>query len=133
MSRIILLVLLLPASVLADDLPLFNSDEVLQLTIEAPMRTLIRSAEKRPVVDATASYTDADGKTVELPVQISTRGKSRLTVCRFPPLSLRIKKKVASGTEFAGQKSLKIVIAKAVRNSGITCCRSMASTRHSMF
>jgi hypothetical protein len=73
------------------------------------MRTLIRSAEKRPVVDATASYTDADGKTVELPVQISTRGKSRLTVCRFPPLSLRIKKKVASGTEFAGQKSLKIV------------------------
>ena len=99
----------LPLAAAADGLPLFDSDESLQLTIEAPLRTLIRNAEDRPVVDGTATYINGRGEPVSLPVKVSTRGKSRLTVCRFPPLSLSVKKKDAAGTVFEGQKSLKIV------------------------
>jgi hypothetical protein len=105
----ILSVLLIATHGGAQGLPLFDSNETLHLTIEAPMRTLIRNAEDRPVVDGTATYTDTNGNTVSVPVQMSTRGKSRLTVCRFPPLSLSVKKKAAKGTVFEGQKSLKIV------------------------
>ena len=109
MVRALIAILVLPLTAYADGLPLFNSDDTLQLTIEAPIRSLVRNAEDRPVVDGTATYIDVDGASVTLPVQVSTRGKSRLTVCRFPPLSLSVKKKDAAGTVFEGQKSLKIV------------------------
>jgi hypothetical protein len=103
------LLLLAPFTSMADGLPLFDSDEPFSLTIEAPLRTLIREATKRPTVDGIARYTDVDGNTVSLAVQMSTRGKSRLTVCKFPPLSFNVRKKAAAGTVFEGQKSLKMV------------------------
>ena len=107
--RVFLLLILMPAAALADDSPLFNSDEPLEITIEFPLRDVMRKAKNRPVVDGVASYTNADGSVTSLPVEMSTRGKSRLSVCRFPPLALSVKKKAAAGTVFAGQKSLKIV------------------------
>ncbi len=106
----ILVLLLLPVAVAADDLPLFASDDTLDITIELPLRTLVRRASDRPVVDAVASYVDADGQVISRPIKVSTRGKSRLEVCSFPPLSLSIeRKKDAKGTVFEGQKSLKLV------------------------
>ena len=107
--RTLLLFALLPGAVLGGELPLFSSDEPLEITIEFPLRDVIRKAKDRPVVDGVASYTNADGDVTSLDVKMSTRGKSRLTVCRFPPLALSVKKKAAEGTVFEGQKSLKIV------------------------
>ena len=107
--RSFLILLLMPAACLADGLPLFATDEPLEITIEFPLRDLMRKAKDRPVVDGLASYTNADGSVTSLPVKMSTRGKSRLGVCRFPPLALSVKKKAAAGTVFEGQKSLKIV------------------------
>jgi len=40
---------------------------------------------------------------------MTTRGRSRLELCPFPPLSLRVGKKAAKGTILEGQKKLKIV------------------------
>ena len=107
--RSLLILLLAPATCLADGLPLFASDEPLEITIEFPLRDVMRKAKDRPVVDGTASYRNADGSVTSLPVKMSTRGKSRLGVCRFPPLALSVKKKAAADTVFEGQKSLKIV------------------------
>ena len=107
--RAVLLLVLLPLAALADELPLFDADEPLEITIEFPLRDLMRKAKDRPVVDGVASYTNAGGSVTSLPVKMSTRGKSRLAVCRFPPLALSVKKKAAAGTVFEGQKSLKIV------------------------
>ena len=101
--------LLLPGVVLADEPLLLDSDEPLEITIEFPVRQIMRKAADRPVVDGVATYTSAEGDVTSLPVQMSTRGKSRLNVCQFPPLSLSVKKKAAKGTVFEGQKSLKIV------------------------
>lgn len=98
-----------PAAVIGDGPPLFDADEPLEITIEFPLRDLMRQAADRPVVDGLASYTNASGEVSSLAVKISTRGRSRLAVCRFPPLALSVKKKAAEGTIFEGQKSLKIV------------------------
>jgi hypothetical protein len=40
---------------------------------------------------------------------MTTRGKSRLEYCKFPPLSMNLKKKQVEGTIFEGQNKLKIV------------------------
>ena len=93
----------------ADGLPLFASEDPIDLTIQLPLQTVVRKAADRPVVDATATYTTADGQSASLPVQISTRGKSRLRECQFPPLSFIVTKKDAAATIFEGQKTLKIV------------------------
>ncbi len=105
----ILLLALLPGVALGDGLPLFAVDEPLEITIEFPLREIMRKAQDRPVVDGIATYRNADGDVTSLPVQMSTRGRSRLEVCRFPPLALSVKKKAAAGTVFEGQKSLKMV------------------------
>ena len=119
MLRLSLFLVFLSSIAVANGLPLFDSDEPLEITLEFPLMTVIRKAADRPVVDGVARYVDSTGNAVILPVQISTRGKSRLEVCQFPPLSLAVKKKVAQGTVFEGQKSLKLV----------THCRSQSLYR----
>ena len=109
MQRMILLLLVFPVVIRADGLPLFDSGELLDIVLEFPVQTVLRQSADRPVVDGTAHYVNATGETISLPVQISTRGRSRLEACKFPPLSLAVKKKSAKGTVFEGQKKLKIV------------------------
>jgi hypothetical protein len=113
----ILLLLLVPLVVHADGLPLFDADESLNIILEFPVQTMLGQAADRPKVKGTARYVNVEGETVSLPVRISTRGRSRLEACQFPPLSLTVKKRSAKGTVFEGQKNLKMV----------THCRSNAT------
>jgi hypothetical protein len=88
--------------------PLFASDAVLELTLTAPMRTLVNRRSERPEVAGTVTLAGADGATTELDVEVRTRGKSRLEVCSFPPLSINFKRSQVEGTLFAGQNRLKL-------------------------
>jgi len=88
--------------------PLFEDQTRLDVIIEMPMKTIVNDAEDRPEVPGVLRYTDA-GSEVALDFTMSTRGKSRLEYCRFPPLSLNLKKKQVEGTLFEGQNKLKIV------------------------
>ena len=92
------------------DQPLFECDQVLELELELPLRTLKRQAEDRPELDAKVRYADATGQPVEFDAKVTTRGHSRLEMCSFPPLSLLMKKGDVKNTLFAGQKKLKIVM-----------------------
>jgi hypothetical protein len=89
--------------------PLFESDDTLELTLEVPMRTLLRAAKKKPVVDGQLHYVDTEGSRNALDISMTTRGKSRLELCSLPPLSISLKKEQTANTLFAGQKKLKIV------------------------
>jgi len=88
---------------------LFECDTPLEFTLELPMKTLLRRAEDRPVLDGKLYYTDQRGEQIVFDVQVTTRGHSRLEICKFPPLSVIFEKKQVKGTIFAGQKKLKIV------------------------
>jgi hypothetical protein len=110
MIRILLFLIIaisLPAA--AADLPLFASDDVLDIVIEVPMRTLVNERDDRPVLDGTISYVNESGETVSIGMTLTTRGKSRLVYCSFPPLSLNLKRKQTKDTLFDGQNKLKIV------------------------
>ena len=93
----------------ADELPLFTSDDVIDIVFEAPMNTIVKNAEKRPEEAGIMRYTEDDGRVVTLNLKMTTRGKSRLKYCRFPPLKIDLKKSETEGTLFAGQNKLKVV------------------------
>lgn len=98
-----------PSEGLGDEYPLFSSDETLELVLEAPMRTLIRTAKKNPVLDGQIRYIESDGSDVTIGLTITTRGHSRLEYCSFPPLAVSLNRKQTASTLFAGQRKLKIV------------------------
>jgi len=90
------------------DYPLFEDQSKLNVVIEMPMTTIVNDAEDRPEVLGVLRFIDA-GTEVALNFMMSTRGHSRLEICRFPPLSMNLKKKQVAGTLFEGQNKLKIV------------------------
>ena len=104
-----LLVSLCGAQAAADDLPLFASDQPLDIVFEFPQDEIVRHADDRPVVEGRLQYANERGEPVGISLTMTTRGKSRLEYCRFPPLSINLQKQETRGTVFAGQKKLKLV------------------------
>jgi hypothetical protein len=92
--------------------PLFESHDLIQWTIAAPFREIFKDrdqeSEEHP---GTFSYVDVDGNSVELEVQIRTRGKFRLqrSTCGFPNLRVNFKKSQVENTVFHNQDKLKLV------------------------
>jgi hypothetical protein len=82
------------------------------LTIAAPFKTIFRDrgqeSEEHPGV---LSYVDAEGASVDLDVQIRTRGKFRLqgSTCNFPNIRLNFKKQQVENSVFHNQDKLKLV------------------------
>jgi hypothetical protein len=61
-------------------------------------------------MDSDLSYKLEDGSWGTLAVKIRTRGNNRLKKCYFPPIKIKIKKSIAEGTLFEGNKKLKLVL-----------------------
>jgi len=86
--------------------PLFQSDEVIDVRIDAPF-SLITRKTGRSVDPHAGVLTTGDG--TAHPIMISARGKSRREFCRFPPLRVRFDPKPKAPSVFKGQKGLKLV------------------------
>jgi hypothetical protein len=100
----------LAASVTArDSLPLFESDETLHLTIEAPWSALRRERGEPQRHPAVIHLEQAEGERQRIDATIEVRGLTRRSVCRFPPLRLRFAREATRGTVFDGQRELKLV------------------------
>lgn len=99
--------------------PLFQSDEPLAFVLEFPLKELKRHKREKTTFPGVLRYTDIDGNNIVLDVGVSARGNSRLEQCRYPPLSIKLKKKQVTSTLFAGQGKLKLV----------TLCRDTAAYR----
>jgi hypothetical protein len=108
---VLLLALLTSVNVseaLAEAYPLFDDDDTLNLVIEVPMKTLLSKAKQNPVLPGYLRYVDASGSEVSIAIDLTTRGKSRLVHCKFPPLSITLNRDQVDSTLFAGQRKLKI-------------------------
>lgn len=91
--------------------PLFQDDEPIEITITAPLRSLMKDRPDEDYLDGRVQYTGSDGNTVEFDVGVRTRGKYRRQsrVCPFPPLRLNFKSSQTKGTLFHKQDKLKLV------------------------
>jgi hypothetical protein len=90
--------------------PLFLDDELLQVTITAPLTTLVRERPKDDYLPGVIQYLEPDGTAIELDLEIRTRGHFRHKTCDYPPLLLNLRRKQTGGTIFEEQNKLKLVI-----------------------
>ena len=91
--------------------PLFASNEIIDVEIEAPFDRLSIDRPDEEEVAGKFRYTADDGNPVEFDVALRTRGRLRRTktVCQFPPLRLNFKKSEVKGSLFDKQDRLKVV------------------------
>ncbi len=89
---------------------LFQNDETLQVTITAPMTSLVKERSKEDYLPGVFQFTEADGSVVDLDLRIRTRGNFRHRTCDLPPLRLNFKKSQTDGTLFDKQNILKLVV-----------------------
>jgi len=109
----------LQAQTVGEPDPLFRSDDILDVRIIAPLKTLRSDRKSDEELPGKFQYTNASGELQELYVGVRTRGRFRLQkkVCTFPPLRLNFKKSQTKNTLFHGQDKVKLV----------THCRSSRS------
>src|SRR4029453_13477708 len=86
--------------------PLFADDQLINVTIRAPMSRLTSSEDRSRIVDGSLA-TGAEN----LPVRLSPRGITRLRkeTCQFPPLRVDFTGAPPANSLFAAQKRLKLV------------------------
>lgn len=83
---------------------LFDSGAILDITLAGPLSAVNRDDKHR----RERSFSlELDGATV--PVAVRLRGKSRVELCKFPPLRLNFAPHAVKDTLFVGQDKLKLV------------------------
>lgn len=102
------------ASAAASASPLFSSQDMLEITLRADLRTLFRDRDstRRVEHDATVTMANASGERVTVPLTLRTRGHYRRqsSVCTTPPIRMRFRGRAARNTAFDGQRNLKLVV-----------------------
>lgn len=88
--------------------PLFESDEILRLTLSAPFTRLRAERKKEKRYPAILKLNNAEA----IPIEIQVRGNNRLkkSICDYPPLKLHLNKKKVKNTLFRKQSELKMVV-----------------------
>ena len=84
--------------------PLFDDHDVLEITLEGPLSTLMKDTEARREQRFRLTLGD---RVIEADANL--RGNSRVELCNFPPMRLNFSKSDAQESVFAGQKKLKLV------------------------
>ena len=96
----------------AEEIRLFATAEALPIEISADFKAVMRDRDPNStkLYPATITYPNEDGKTVTIPLQIRTRGHSRLLrqTCDFPPLRLEFPKDQMRKTMFDGYGPIKL-------------------------
>jgi hypothetical protein len=95
----------------AEKAPLFQSHDVLRMTLRTDIQWLRDERNDSVEVEGTLTFVDLDGRSVVKPVDTRTRGNFRRNKrnCNFPPLRLDVPTGQMEGTVFEGQDKLKLV------------------------
>jgi hypothetical protein len=91
--------------------PLFDDHQILDVRIDAPLTTLLRSRPDEEYLDGKLAYTGTDGQEHSFDLKLQTRGKFRRQkkTCEFPPVRLNFRSQQVAGTIFDSQDKLKLV------------------------
>lgn len=113
----LIIFLAVPLNLLAQEdstklLPLFSSNEILEITLQFDMKKLMQAKYKEDYLPASIIYNqkrDANVTPDTVNLKIRARGHSRKRICQFPPLRLNFNSKNNDGSLFAGLDKVKMV------------------------
>lgn len=104
------LALYLPSLAQKGDLTtLFSDEQPLDIRLRFSVKDVKKITVDTIYTASVLSFKTGD-KWDSIPVEIRARGNFRRANCYFPPLRIKIKKDVAKGTVFEGNRSLKLVL-----------------------
>lgn len=91
--------------------PLFQSTEILDVRIVAPLSTIVSARPDEDELPATFEFKNSAGTTVTFDIKIRARGKFRKQqdICAFPPLRLNFVGSQTKDTLFHKQDKVKLV------------------------
>ena len=110
MTAIMLCLLTASRAAAAAGDPLFESDELLEVSIAGPFQDILDERHATDYFRGHLSYRDGDETPVDLDVRIRTRGNFRRENCDYPPVWLKFRKSEVRDTLFEGQRRLKLVV-----------------------
>jgi len=91
---------------------LFDSDEVLEFTLQGDLKELFKDRGDDPQYHVATLHYQADQNTIKIPLKIKTRGHFRKisSNCKYPPILLNFaKSSTPKSSAFKGQDKLKLV------------------------
>ncbi len=100
------------SSALGQSSNLFDSGEIMELTLQGDLRTVFRDRGDDSQYHPATLYYQADNNAINIPVEIKTRGHFRKisSNCTYPPLLLNFSKSSATENSlFNGQNKMKLV------------------------
>lgn len=91
--------------------PLFQSTEIIDVRIVAPLKTIVSDRPDDDELPATFEYTNSAGEAVIFDIKIRARGnfRRRKNVCDFPPIRLNFATSETKDTLFHKQDKVKLV------------------------
>jgi hypothetical protein len=92
-------------------MPLFQSEELLNLDLQADFKSLFSVRDDSTNFPAKITFTDNNGLERTIDISIRSRGQVRREkdVCSFTPLRLNFPKSGTKNSPFEGQKTIKLV------------------------
>lgn len=100
------------SSALGQSFSLFDSDEVLELTLRADLKTVFKDRGDDPQYHPASIHYRADQNAISIPIKIRTRGHFRKlsSNCKYPPILLNFgKSSTPKNALFEGQDKVKLV------------------------
>jgi hypothetical protein len=90
---------------------MFDASTPLHLSLAADFGAIARDrGERKQDHPGVLTFVTENGDSTRLDVTLRTRGHYRLRICQYPPLKVAFAKGSASGTIFAHQNALKLVV-----------------------
>lgn len=97
------------ADTVREDIILFDSDELMEISLIFDITHYKRRKYENEYLDATLVYHTNPQDSIVKTLKVRPRGISRLSICDFPPLMLNFKKKDSIGGEFSSIDKIKMV------------------------
>lgn len=91
------------------NLKLFESDELLELSLRFDIKSFIKNKYSEEYLPALLTCYINETDSVNTTVAIKSRGKTRLDICSFPPIRINFKKSDTPDDEFRNIDKIKIV------------------------
>ena len=97
------------ADTLKKKFALFDSDELLEITLQFDLTTFLKKNPKTGSLDGMLIIPLSETDTIDRKVKIKSRGEYRLQTCSFPPIMLNFKKSFPAYSDTGKIKKLKLV------------------------